>query len=153
MQKPKSSEQEKSIMASSSREEHEEAVKRIMTSHVPVVSKTRKRMRGWSEDEVKQLKESYQKENTQSLADRLGRTLGSVHRKACNIGITQRLSFWSSEELNLLKELYPNTNVIEISERLGRSVPAIRAKAFKLNLTRPHGSHAKLRKTDTQSDK
>ncbi len=116
-------------MAVFSRAEHEESIKRIMTPRVPVVSKTRKRMRGWSEDEVKQLKESYQKENTQSLADKLGRTLGSVHRKACNIGITQCLSAWSSEELNLLKELYSNTNVMEISKRFGRSVPAIRAKA------------------------
>ena len=134
-------------MAVFSRAEHEEAIKRIMIPRVPVVSKTRKRMRGWSEDEVKQLKESYQKENTQSLADRLGRTLGSVHRKACNIGITQRLSVWSSEELNLLKELYSNTNVMEISERLGRSVPAIRAKAFILKVTKPHKSHAKPHRT------
>ncbi len=133
-------------MAVSSKAEHEEAIKRIMTPRVPIVSTTRKRMRGWSEDEVKQLKESYQKVDTQSLADRLGRTLGSVHRKACNIGITQRLSIWSSEELTLLKEIYSNTNVMEVSERLGRSVPAIRAKAFKLKVTRPH-------KTHTQSDK
>ena len=140
-------------MAVFSRAEHEEAIKRIMTPRVPVVSKTRKRMRGWSENEVKQLKESYQKENTQSLADRLGRTLGSVHRKACNIGITQRLSVWSSEELNLLKELYSNTNVMEISERLGRSVPAIRAKAFILKVTKPHKSHAKPHKPHTRSKK
>ncbi len=129
-----------------SKAEHEDAIKRIMTPRVPVVRKTRKRMRGWTEDEVKQLKKLYQKENTQSLADKLGRTLGSVHRKACNIGITQRLSIWSSEELTLLKEIYSNTNVMEISERMGRSVPAIRAKAFKLKVTRPHKSH-------TQSEK
>jgi len=136
-----------------SRAEHEEAIKRIMTPRGPIVSKGQKRMRGWSEDEVKQLRESYQKENTQSLADRLGRTLGSVHRKACNIGITRRLSIWSSEELNLLREIYSNTNVMEISERLGRSVPAIRAKAFKLKLTQPHKNHAKQRRTPTLSEK
>ena len=135
-----------------SRAEHEEAIKRIMTPREPIASKTRKRMRGWSEDEVKQLKELYQKTDTQSIADKLGRTLGSVHRKACNIGITRRLSIWSSEELNLLREIYSNTNVMEISERLGRSVPAIRAKAFKLKVTRPHRNHAKPGKTHTQSN-
>ena len=140
-------------MAVSSKAEHEEAVKRIMTPRVPVVRKTRKRMRGWSEDEIKQLKELYQKVDTQSIADKLGRTLGSVHRKACNIGITQRLSIWSSEELTLLKEIYSNTSVSEISRRLGRSIPAIRAKAFKLKVTRPHRSHAKPRKAHKQSDK
>ena len=136
-------------MAVSSKTEHEEAIKRIMTPRVPVVSKRQKRLHWWPEDEVKLLRELYQKENTQSLADRLGRTLGSVHRKACNIGITKRLSVWSSEELNLLKETYSNTNVMEISERLGRSVPAIRVKAFLLKLTKPHKSHAKPRKTRT----
>ncbi len=110
-------------------------------------------MRWWSEDEVKLLRELYQKENTQSIADRLGRTLGSVHRKACNIGITQHLSVWSSEELNLLKEIYSNTSVKEISERLGRSVPAIRAKAFLLKVTKPHKSYAKSRRRHSQGEK
>jgi hypothetical protein len=131
-------------MVVSSKAEHEEAIKRIMTPHVPNVSNGgQERLRWWTADEVKLLRELYQKENTQALADKLGRTLGSVHRKACNIGITQRLSVWSSEELNLLREIYSNTSVMEISERLGRSVPAIRAKAFILKVTKPHKSHAK----------
>ena len=136
-------------MVVSSKAEHEEAIKRIMTPRKPIVRKGQKRLCGWSEDEVKQLRELYQKVDTQSIADKLGRTLGSVHRKACNIGITQRISVWSSEELTLLKEIYSNTNVMEISERLGRSIPAIRAKAFKLKVTKPHKNHAKPRKTRT----
>ncbi len=55
-------------MVVSSKAEHEEAIKRIMTPPRPIVNKTQKRLRWWSEDEVKLLRALYQKENTQSMS-------------------------------------------------------------------------------------
>ena len=109
-----------------SKTEHEEAVMRIMSvsTQQQLAAKQGLRAGLWSEDEVKLLKELYGKKDAQYIADKLGRPLGSVTRKACNIGITRTFIAWSSQERNLLKKLYGKEKVEDIAKRIGRSVSA-----------------------------
>ena len=127
-------------MAGLSKAEHEKAVKRIMSasalSRQQPATKQWPKTGLWSEEEVNLLKELYEKKGAQYIADKLGRSLGSVTRKACNIGITGACIVWSSREEQLLRELYGKKNVENVAKTIGRSVAAIRGKAYKLGLMR-----------------
>ena len=114
-----------------SKKEHEEAIARIIypSSHVP---KGERRL--WSKDEINLLKKLYHKKNAQYIADKLNRSLATVHRRAHLIGITKKCIAWSSQEEKLLKKLWGKKSTPDIAKIIGRSVTATTAKARKLRL-------------------
>jgi len=67
------------------------------------------RPRPWSEGEVMLLKELYPDGRAEEIAERTGRPLTSVRRRAYYMGIQAReYRLWSADEVQLLKELRPN---------------------------------------------
>jgi hypothetical protein len=72
-----------------------------------------KECRLWSANEVKLLKKLYPSENVQSIANILGRSLGSVANKASSIGLKKAETppVWSRQEEALLRKLYPNNSI------------------------------------------
>jgi predicted transcriptional regulator len=95
---------------------------------------TRKRSRPWLPHEIALLKRLYPKNNQQNIADKLGRSVSAVQKKAGKLGLTENPCVWSKEELNLLKKQYPNKTAQEIANQLGRPVQATRFKIVKLGL-------------------
>ncbi len=93
----------------------------------------------WSANEIKLLKKLYPSENTQSIADKLGRSRISINHKACNIGLKKvgTPPVWSRQEDALLKKLYPHKNVRDIANQLGRTVPAVWGRAHNLGISKP----------------
>jgi len=90
----------------------------------------------WSEDEVKLLKGLFPQGRAREIAERTGRSLTSVRRRAYYMGITAtEYRLWSANEVNLLKKLYQGDNAQSIADKLGRTVSAIATKAHKLGLT------------------
>ena len=91
---------ENSVMPKSSRTEHEKAVERIMTPPPPPPPppKTGGKKRRWSKDEDNLLKELYQENDAQYIADKIGRSIIAVHRHACIIGIKKKCITWSNQE-------------------------------------------------------
>jgi hypothetical protein len=61
----------------------------------------------------KLLKKLYPSENVQSIANILGRSLGSVANKASSIGLKKAETppVWSRQEEALLRKLYPNNSI------------------------------------------
>jgi len=63
----------------------------------------------WSEDEVKLLKELFPQGRAREIAERTGRSLTSVRKKAYVMGIKAREDrFWSANDIRQLKRLYPS---------------------------------------------
>ncbi len=93
----------------------------------------------WSANEIKLLKKLYPTENTQSIADKLGRPLQSVKSIAYLNGLKKvgTAPIWSRQEDTLLKKLYPHNSVRDIANQLGRTVPAVMGRAHKLGISKP----------------
>ncbi len=90
----------------------------------------------WSEGEVKLLKELYPGGRAEEIAERTGRPLTSVRRRAYYMGIQAgEYRRWAANEVQLLKELYRDGTAQSIADKLGRTVAAIATKAHKLGLT------------------
>jgi len=93
--------------------------------------------RRWSANDVKLLKKLYPTENTQSIADKLGRPLQSVKQIAYLNGLKKvgaALS-WSRQEDTLLKKLYPHNSIRDIANQLGRTDLAVMCRAHKLGIS------------------
>jgi hypothetical protein len=90
----------------------------------------------WSANEVKLLKKLYPTENTQSIADKLGRSRISIDHKACNIGLKKvgTARVWSRQEEALLRKLHPDNSIRDIADQLGRTVQMVAGKAHNWDL-------------------
>jgi len=96
----------------------------------------------WSKDEVGLLKKLFLIRKTQEVADKLGRPVQAVERKAYRVGLkkTNGPRAWSKDEDRLLKKLFTHRNKQEVADKLGRSVSSITNRAYKIGLkkTRKH---------------
>ena len=73
-------------------------------------AKTKKKTSiAWSKDEVKLLKKLYPRGRAEEIAERTGRALTAVRKKAYVMGIKAREDrFWSANDIRQLKRLYPS---------------------------------------------
>ena len=100
-------------------------------------AKTKKRtLIAWSKDEVKLLKRLYPDGRAEEIAERTGRALTAVRKKAYVMGIKAREDrFWSANDIRQLKRLYPSETAQSIADELGRAVGAVTGKAYRMGLT------------------
>jgi len=99
-------------------------------------TKTKKKtLIAWSKDEVKLLKRLYPDGRAEEIAERTGRALTAVRKKAYYMGIKAREDrFWSANDIRQLKRLYPSETAQSIADELGRAVGAVTGKAYRMGL-------------------
>lgn len=98
----------------------------------------------WTDAEIETLFRSAERgETAAQVADRLGRSLSSIRRKAGPLGIKfakgpKWRKVWSMDELETLRAMAADgRSVDEIAKRLGRSDSAVDEKRVKLGLLNP----------------
>ena len=102
---------------------------------MPKAKAKRQAWLAWSKDEVKLLKKLYPDGGAREIAERTGRPLTSVRRRAYYMGIQAReYRRWSANEVQLLKELYRDETAQSIADKLGRTLEAVRSKARTIGL-------------------
>jgi len=94
----------------------------------------------WTEKEEEFLRENYLELGAEECAERLGRTVASVHGKILKIGggrdsIGPKVE-WTDEELAFLYENYQAMEIEDLVEKLGRTKQAIYARAQMLEIQR-----------------
>ncbi len=98
------------------------------------------RLRSWTKEEVKLLKNICKDGNIEDLAGRFDRTKGAVRTKAISLGLVVKKVFngnpWSNKDKKLLIELYSSTSSRELAKSFGRSIASIRGMAKRLGLHR-----------------
>lgn len=94
--------------------------------------------RRWTEEEIEFLKENYEKEKPEKIAEELSRSLSSVYCKAQSLNLSsKRCGYgrkWTSEEEKYLKENYSELPPQKIADELDRSLNSVYGKAKNLDL-------------------
>ena len=96
----------------------------------------------WTEEEISVLRREYDGsvEQTQRIADELGRGFSAVRTRAHKLGIATARRPWTGAELDLLMEHYDGTNEQTewLMEKLDRTRAAIYNRAGELKITGRH---------------
>lgn len=92
----------------------------------------------WTQDEIKYLKEYYNKLSIKQIAEKLNRTYKSVQRKAQSEQLTNKIksekNLWSKDELIILERNYEKKGATYVANRLHRSLISVKKKAQSMNL-------------------
>jgi len=89
----------------------------------------------WSRDEIKFLKENYDKMTYKEIGQIFDRTVEAVSRKAGSLVLSKKIDkLWSKNEVEYLTENYGKISAIKISEYLNRSFYSVTGKAKCLGL-------------------
>ena len=112
----------------------------------------------YTQEEVDFLIKNYQKMTIQEIADELGRTYGSVFRKAQDLYLSKNgciNNVWSDNEINFIKENYKEMTNKEMAEHINRTSKSIEVKLSKLGLKRDSiytYDRNKFNKIETEED-
>lgn len=90
--------------------------------------------KSWTTDELEYLKKEYHSTPKKELAEKLNRTVDSIHGKAKRLGIQKPPRPWTIEEDNFLIDNYPNKGNKYCSDALDRTGGSINQRIQKLNL-------------------
>lgn len=94
-------------------------------------------IKGYSETELKYLKENFTKYTNKQLAEYLGKTVGSISNAARKLELVkQPHKPWTQEEDDYLKANYEKMTSQEIGKKLGRNIHSINARRDVLKLIR-----------------
>lgn len=127
------------------------APKKVVVKKKAVVKKavSKKNSKLWTEKELGMLKSLYSNLSNIVIAKRIGRPIGSVIKKAFELGYKKdpeykkkvaqlnnkkKKSTWSKEDVAFLKKSYKTMYYKEIDEKLKRPLGASSSKAIKLGL-------------------
>ncbi|MBW8016280.1 MAG: hypothetical protein FVQ82_08845 [Planctomycetes bacterium] len=90
---------------------------------------------GWSDDEVKLLKQHFPNGNVRKVVELTGRPLTAVRQKAYDMGLKsgQRRP-WTEEQIRQLRELFPSESLPSIAEILGVPLGSVIYKARQIGL-------------------
>ncbi|MDR2650850.1 MAG: HNH endonuclease [Prevotellaceae bacterium] len=92
-------------------------------------------MKTWTEEQIEDLKKSYQNTDTSVLAERYSKTRKAVKTKAQNLGLRKNSKHkFSGSEIEQLKQLYADYSTAEIAKIMGLPKGAIYRKANALGL-------------------
>lgn len=95
------------------------------------------KIKRFTDEDIKFLEENYMTMTHAEMAEKLGRTKGTISTKLSQLGFTKKLETrWTEYQVNFLKENYENMLYSDIAEKLGRTESNIRAKCFDLNLVK-----------------
>jgi len=87
----------------------------------------------WSDREETLLAEMFPVNPNEEIAEKMGRSLGSIDNKARKMGL-RKMKFWSEDEDKLLKKLYTKLSYEQLAYRLGRTKGAVQIRVIVLNL-------------------
>lgn len=93
------------------------------------------KVRNWTDDDIRLLKDRYPTAELDTIAAMLGRTRAATAKKARAMGLVRHRR-WSQEDVRVLREQYPRRSVRDLADRLGRSCTTVRHKASQLGLRR-----------------
>ena len=90
----------------------------------------------FSEEQIKYIKENWDKETAHSLKKKFGCTWYAVNNMAKSLGLEEKeTNYWTEEEILQLKELAPRLHYKKIAKKLNKTSNAVYLKARKLNIT------------------
>jgi hypothetical protein len=99
------------------------------------LEKAKRKIRGWSNIEVSQLKKLFPIMTTAQLAVEFNRSEMSVGQKAHYLGLrTSSQKVWTKAEIAQLKKLFPVMSTREVAKELNRSEKSVNQKAFKMQI-------------------
>lgn len=93
------------------------------------------KVRPWTQDETRLLKDRYRTVELDAMAATLGRTRAATAKKARAMGLVRHRR-WSQDDVRVLREQYLRGSVRDLADRLGRSCTTVRHKASQLGLRR-----------------
>ncbi len=94
-----------------------------------------KKLRLWTDAEIKYLRENYGLMSSAQLAKYIGRSPRTVQVKASALGLIKQRR-WTEKEMQYMRRHYKGTKAAAIAKLLGKSVGAVRAWAFRMGLRR-----------------
>ncbi|MCK5113487.1 MAG: hypothetical protein KAR11_01840 [Phycisphaerae bacterium] len=91
----------------------------------------------WKTKEVNFLKKSYNKMTYPQIAEKIGRSVGSVVGKAIQLGITfEAGKYWTKKEDNVIRRYYGKLTAAQVAEKLDRTATAVKGRAKRLGVYR-----------------
>ena len=96
--------------------------------------------RRWADEEVEFMKENADKLTNKQIAEKLGRSIGSVALKTCDLGLKRRnkRKNWTDEEVEFMKENIDKLTYVQMGYKLDRTAECVRAKAKALGISNLH---------------
>ena len=99
-------------------------------------------MTTWTRKMVRTLKKDYPTADLNELAEKLGKSVGSIRAKAQVLRV-RRAGYkkhhkWKKKELKMIAELYPYKSTVEIAEMLGFTVSMIAGVAERYGMKKSH---------------
>lgn len=126
------------------------------SSIVPQITAKPESVNYWTKEEVKFLKENYRKIPIAKIAEKLGRTVGSVSGKIFDVKTSLKkkdskgtYKAWSEEDLIYLKENYGKKSTKAIAKHLKRSSASVASKLNHVKKEEPSVSVADSSKDST----
>lgn len=97
----------------------------------------------WQDSEIQFMKDVADKMTNKEIAEILGRSIGSVSLKICQMGLTRKnvKKPWTEEDVNFLQENIKRMTYVEMGNKLGRTADCVRAKAKNLGIDKKHSSN------------
>ena len=89
----------------------------------------------WMTSEIDYLKDNYTAVGPITCANHLGRTTGSVKKRACRLGLSGKREAFSDDQIEYIRERYAQDGPKKIGRYLGRKWSSIYSKAQSLGLS------------------
>ena len=100
----------------------------------------------WTEERLDYLRQNYQTETNEQLAEHFGISMRTVRRKAKKLGLTKREPVSKTKQLEeLVRDMYPDHSLNEIAAEANTSWRTIRRMAFQMGLTRTPEEESRMR--------
>lgn len=102
-----------------------------------IVSSSNENRTNWSRKEVALLKKELKELGITKMAEKLGRSTGSVSGKAHALGLTRKKKSyknWTENELTYVKDNFEKKSASVIAKKLKRTVASVYSKARKMKL-------------------
>lgn len=99
----------------------------------------RKRQNLWCVEDLCFLKENYGRVVASKISSHLGRSLGAIHQKAFELGLSSGIrgaGHWTHEEICILKRYWPISEPSLMVQKINRSYSSIRNKASELGVVK-----------------
>lgn len=91
----------------------------MITKRATRIGVKRQKQRAWTEEEVSYLCTHYHDQTSESIAERLNRTVSSIHAKARTLELLEHYERWLDDEERILETYYPIEGSEGVQERLG----------------------------------
>ena len=100
----------------------------------------------WTEERLNYLRQNYQTQTNEQLAEHFGISARTLRRKAKQIGLTKREPVTKTKQTEeLVRDMYPDHSLNEIAEKANISWRTVRRMAIQMGLKRTPEEESRMR--------